>query len=111
MMPGLPTMSPKEDIEDFQTLFDDSRFKPDMLKIYPSLILKDTPLYDEYQDGKYAPYSDGDMLDVLTEVKKMVPRWMRIMRVQREITPMEIVARSEERRVGKECRSRWSPYH
>ena len=23
----------------------------------------------------------------------------------------EIVARSEERRVGKECRSRWSPYH
>ena len=23
----------------------------------------------------------------------------------------EFVARSEERRVGKECRSRWSPYH
>src|SRR5256885_13378203 len=22
-----------------------------------------------------------------------------------------VVARSEERRVGKECRSRWSPYH
>ena len=23
----------------------------------------------------------------------------------------EVVGRSEERRVGKECRSRWSPYH
>ena len=92
MMPGLPTMSPSDDIKDFQTLFEDSRFKPDMLKIYPSLILKDTPLYDEYQDGKYTPYSDDDMLNVLTEVKKMVPKWMRIMRVQREITPMEIVA-------------------
>ena len=23
----------------------------------------------------------------------------------------EILIRSEERRVGKECRSRWSPYH
>ena len=23
----------------------------------------------------------------------------------------ETVGRSEERRVGKECRSRWSPYH
>ena len=23
----------------------------------------------------------------------------------------ELIARSEERRVGKECRSRWSPYH
>ena len=22
-----------------------------------------------------------------------------------------VMARSEERRVGKECRSRWSPYH
>ena len=22
-----------------------------------------------------------------------------------------VLARSEERRVGKECRSRWSPYH
>ena len=24
---------------------------------------------------------------------------------------LEPVSRSEERRVGKECRSRWSPYH
>ena len=90
MMPGLPTMSPADDIKDFQTLFEDMRFKPDMLKIYPSLILKNTPLYDEYQEGKYTPYSDDDMLNVLTEVKKMVPKWMRIMRVQREITPMEL---------------------
>src|SRR3712207_83759 len=26
-------------------------------------------------------------------------------------TPLVAAARSEERRVGKECRSRWSPYH
>ena len=25
--------------------------------------------------------------------------------------PVDYIARSEERRVGKECRSRWSPYH
>ena len=25
--------------------------------------------------------------------------------------PFELLIRSEERRVGKECRSRWSPYH
>jgi len=24
---------------------------------------------------------------------------------------MDAIRRSEERRVGKECRSRWSPYH
>ena len=27
------------------------------------------------------------------------------------MTPQAAIARSEERRVGKECRSRWSPYH
>ena len=28
-----------------------------------------------------------------------------------ETAGAEVVKRSEERRVGKECRSRWSPYH
>src|SRR2546428_7566430 len=28
-----------------------------------------------------------------------------------KIYPLDAAYRSEERRVGKECRSRWSPYH
>ena len=28
-----------------------------------------------------------------------------------QLTDLETLGRSEERRVGKECRSRWSPYH
>ena len=91
MMPGLPTMSPKEDIADFKKLFEMEEFKPDMLKIYPALVLKDTPLYDDYKLGNYKPYSTEDMINVLTESKKMVPKWVRIMRIQREITTDEIV--------------------
>ena len=30
---------------------------------------------------------------------------------ERTVTSTVAVVRSEERRVGKECRSRWSPYH
>ena len=63
-----------------------------MLKIYPSLVLENTPLYDDFKAGKYTPYSFDDMVKVLTEMKKMVPRWVRIMRVQREISSSEIVA-------------------
>ncbi len=92
MMPGLPTMTPEEDIEDFARLFDDPRFRPDMLKIYPSLVIKDTPMYDEYASGGYRPYSDEEMIRVLAEVKARVPPWVRIMRVQREISPDQIVA-------------------
>ena len=31
--------------------------------------------------------------------------------VKYDAVVLEIIRRSEERRVGKECRSRWSPYH
>jgi len=53
MMPGLPTMTPNEDINDFKKLFNDSNLKPDMLKIYPSLVLKNTPLYNDYLEKIY----------------------------------------------------------
>ncbi len=92
MMPGLPTATPEEDISDFKKLFSNSELKPDMLKIYPSLVIENTPMYDEYKNGRYIPYSDDKMIKVLTEVKKNVPKWVRIMRVQREISPNEIIA-------------------
>jgi len=92
MMPGLPTVTPAEDIADFKKLFDDSQLRPDMLKIYPSLVLENTPLYEEYKQGKYVPYSDEDLVNVLTEMKKTVPKWVRIMRIMREIGPQEIIA-------------------
>jgi elongator complex protein 3 len=92
MMPGLPTVTPEIDSADFRKLFSDDSLKPDMLKIYPSLVLQHTPMYDDYIQGKYTPYSDEDMIRVLMELKKNIPRWVRIMRVQREIGPGEIIA-------------------
>jgi elongator complex protein 3 len=92
MMPGLPTMTPEKDISDFGKLFDDPAFRPDMLKIYPTLVLEGTPLYQSYKDGKYTAYSDQDMIKVLTEIKKTIPRWVRIMRMQREISSDQIIA-------------------
>ena len=55
MMPGLPTITPKEDINDFKKLFNDSNFKPDMLKIYPSLVLENTALCNDFIAKKYTP--------------------------------------------------------
>ncbi len=92
MMPGLPGTNMENDIDDFIRLFTDSRFKPDMLKIYPTLVVKNTKLYSQYIGGEYKPYSDENMIKIITEIKKNVPRWVRIMRIQREIQHNEIIA-------------------
>ena len=92
MMPGLPNSSPEQDIEDFKRLFYDERFKPDMLKIYPTLVVENTGLFKMYQDGKYSAYSDDELIDVIAQLKKMIPRWVRIMRVQREIASEDTIA-------------------
>jgi elongator complex protein 3 len=92
MMPGLPGSSPEKDIEDFRRLFEDDAFKPDMLKIYPTLVLEHTGLFKMHQSGKYHAYSDDDLVNVIVEAKKAVPEWVRIMRVQREIESKDIIA-------------------
>jgi elongator complex protein 3 len=96
MMPGLPTSSPESDIADFHRLIEDPHFKPDMLKIYPTLVLKGTGLYSLYNQGKYHAYSPEEYIRILVEVKKAIPPWIRIMRVQREIEDKDIVAGPRE---------------
>ena len=92
MMPGLPGSSPKEDTEDFRQLFEDDSFKPDMLKIYPTLVLKHTGLYNMHKNGKYPAYSEDELINIIVEAKKVVPEWVRIMRMQREIESKDIIA-------------------
>ena len=91
MMPGLPGSTPEKDLEDFRKLFEDQRLKPDMLKIYPTLLLRDTGLAKLYEKGLYKPYPDDMLIDLLLEMKKTVPSWVRIMRIQREIESEYII--------------------
>jgi len=92
MMPGLPGSSLEDDYNDFMQLFNDPRFKPDMLKIYPTLVIKGTGLYELYKNNKYKPYSEEEMVELLAKIKSKVPRWVRIMRIQREVDKDEIIA-------------------
>jgi len=91
MMPGLPGSTPEKDLEDFRNLFEDPRLRPDMLKIYPTLLLRDTGLAKLYDKGLYKPYLDEVFTDLLLEMKKTVPSWVRIMRIQREIESENII--------------------
>ena len=85
MMPGLPGSSPERDLEGFHTIFEDPRFKPDMLKIYPTLVVKGTRLYDWWKRGEYTPMTTEDAAELVSKVMECTPPWVRIMRVQRDI--------------------------
>lgn len=91
MMPGLPGMTPEKDIEDFGRLFSDARFRPDMMKIYPCLVMRGTPLYDEWKRGEYKPYDTPTAATTLATVKEHLPRYVRIQRIQRDI-PARLIA-------------------
>ncbi|MBS7616942.1 tRNA uridine(34) 5-carboxymethylaminomethyl modification radical SAM/GNAT enzyme Elp3 [Candidatus Bathyarchaeota archaeon] len=92
MMPGLPGSSMEKDMEAFKEIFTNPAFRPDMIKIYPCLVLKDTKVYEWYVRGEYRPYTNEEAARLIVEVKKMVPPWVRIMRVQRDIPAPLIVA-------------------
>ena len=90
MMPGLPGATPGEDLEDLRRLFEDDALRPDMSKIYPTLVVPGTALARQYGRGLYEPYSLETVVELLSEMKRFVPSWHRIMRIQREIPPDEI---------------------
>lgn len=84
MMPGLFS-NQKQDLKMFKQLFSDDNFKPDMLKIYPCLVTKGSELYDLWQKGEYEPYTDEEAVELITKVKAILPKWVRTMRIQRDI--------------------------
>jgi len=90
MMPGLPGSDCDRDFDSFRTLFDDPDYRPDFLKIYPTLVLPGTALYGQWRSGRYSPLTTEEAVDLIARVKAIVPRWCRIQRVQREIGAPEI---------------------
>ncbi|MGC2205811.1 MAG: GNAT family N-acetyltransferase, partial [Thermoplasmata archaeon] len=91
LMLGLPGMDPTRDLEDFRRLWAEPDFRPDLLKIYPTLVLPGTPLFEDWKNGRYAPYDTPTAVRVLAEMKRIVPPWVRIQRIQRDI-PSRLVA-------------------
>ncbi len=90
MMPGLPGSDLKNDLRSFRMMIEDERFKPDMLKIYPTLVVKGTELYEEWAAGRYKPPTVEETVGLLVEVKKQMPPWVRILRIQRDI-PVQLI--------------------
>lgn len=84
-MLGLPNTTKEMDQKALKELFENDAYKPDMMKIYPCMVLKGTPLYHIWKAGKYTPLTTAEAAELIVEAKAFIPEYCRIMRVQRDI--------------------------
>ncbi|MDX1797746.1 MAG: tRNA uridine(34) 5-carboxymethylaminomethyl modification radical SAM/GNAT enzyme Elp3 [Candidatus Lokiarchaeia archaeon] len=85
IMPNLPGSDYSKDLQLFDELYSNSDYRPDMLKIYPTLVINGTELYNWWQKGKYSPYPDDELIDLIAKVKMNLPPFVRIQRIMRDI--------------------------
>jgi len=91
-MPGLPGSTPEHDLELSRKLFDDEYFRPDGLKLYPTLVIAGSELENWYHDNRYHPYKDEEMIKLLVNIKTLIPKYVRIPRLMRDIPVKFIIA-------------------
>ncbi|MBI2546565.1 tRNA uridine(34) 5-carboxymethylaminomethyl modification radical SAM/GNAT enzyme Elp3 [Candidatus Woesearchaeota archaeon] len=84
-MPGLPDVSREMDMKALQEYIDNPDYRPDAFKLYPCMVLKGTTLYNQWKQGKFTPITTAEAASIITDFKKIVPEYVRIMRVQRDI--------------------------
>ncbi len=92
MMLGLPGSSPKKDFFSMQKIFSDERFMPDLIKIYPCAVTPGSELFDLWKKGEYRPLSNATTEKLIIKIKKIIPPWVRVSRVIRDIPATSIVA-------------------
>lgn len=95
IMPNLPNVDLERDLYQFVELFQNPAFRPDGLKIYPTLVIRGTGLYELWKTDRYKSYPPSVLIDLLAQILSIVPPWTRIYRVQRDI-PMPLVSSGVE---------------
>jgi elongator complex protein 3 len=115
IMVGLPGSDANDDLNMFKTLFDDPAFCPDHLKIYPTLVTEGTVLHRWWKDGRYQSLDNVSAIGLLADIKSVLPKWVRLQRIQRDIPAQQIaagvtksnirqLAEEQLRSMGRSCR-------
>ncbi len=109
-MPGLPGSTPEHDLELSRKLFAEEHFRPDGLKLYPTLVVVGSELEEWYRDNKYQPYDTEVMIDLLVNIKTLIPKYVRIPRLMRDIPSKFIIAGSRDLALRGSVRKRMSEF-
>ena len=93
-MANLYGSTPEEDVRDFGRLFSDPDFRPDELKLYPCSLIESAELMVHYEAGRYRPYEEDELLELLIACMTSTPVYCRLSRVIRDIPGDDILAGS-----------------
>ncbi len=92
IMPNLPNSDYYKDLEMFDVLFSNPNYRPDMLKIYPTIVIKGTILYNWWKAGKYKSYPLEKLVELIATAKSNLPSYVRVQRIMRDIPANLIVS-------------------
>eukprot|EP01060_Flectonema_neradi_P014313 TRINITY_DN21011_c0_g1_i1.p1 TRINITY_DN21011_c0_g1~~TRINITY_DN21011_c0_g1_i1.p1 ORF type:complete len:676 (+),score=133.31 TRINITY_DN21011_c0_g1_i1:61-2088(+) len=85
LMPNLPGSTPEVDVNMFDRVLDTSHYQLDQIKIYPCDVTPFTVIKKWHEDGDYKPYSDEQLVEVISHAKSKVKPWTRLNRIVRDI--------------------------
>ena len=94
MMPNLLGSTPEKDIASMREIFENPDFRPDELKIYPMVVTPHTELEGIWRNGGFVPYTDEILVDLMAKLQGIIPEYVRLNRMYRDIPASEILAGS-----------------
>lgn len=92
MMPGLYGSTLAKDVAMFEDIFTRQEFMPDQIKFYPCVVTDFSVLTRYWREGKFTPMEDEDFVRLACLVKPMIPEWVRVVRLVRDIPATDILA-------------------
>jgi len=95
MMPDLPNMGYDRDLEGMKEYFENPAFRSDGMKLYPTLVIRGTGLYELWKTGRYQNYTPDQLVELTAQILSLVAPWTRLYRIQRDI-PMPLVSSGVE---------------
>ena len=94
MMPNLPGSTVDRDIAMFKELFENPAYRPDMIKVYPCMVVPFSELKLWFEQGRHKPYTDDELLRIIYTIKPYFPRYLRVTRLIRDIPATSIIGGS-----------------
>ncbi len=91
LMPNLPGSNVESDLAMFDHVLYDHTMQVDQWKIYPCETVPWTVIKQWYESGKYVPYPEPELFELLMDVKTRVHPWIRLNRVIRDIPSQYIL--------------------